>query len=157
MSLETTGEISVDVDRATAFAFLEDLPRFARCIPGCTNLREIAPGRYGAVLATRVSFMTVSFKVIGEIARIDPPTAIEAKITGDAVGLAGRLVATAALQLAEAGEQRTTIHYAADVALTGKLGGLGQPILRARSAELAREFAANLKAAIEGGGGEARV
>ena len=33
--------------------------------------------------------------------------------------------------------------------LTGKLGGLGQPVLKAKSVELARQFAANLKAAIE--------
>jgi hypothetical protein len=37
------------------------------------------------------------------------------------------------------------------VGLTGKLGSLGQPVLRATSARLAREFGDNLKAEIERG------
>jgi carbon monoxide dehydrogenase subunit G len=40
------------------------------------------------------------------------------------------------------------------VGLTGKLGSLGQPVLRATSAKLAREFGDNLKAEIERGSTE---
>lgn len=94
--------------------------------------------------------MTLSFKVIIDIVRMDPPKAIEAKISGDAVGLAGHVGATASLELIDAGERRTTIRYSTDVGLTGKLGGLGQPVFRATSARIAKEFGANLKAEIEG-------
>ena len=58
------------------------------------------------------------------------------------------LSALHALELSEAGPNQTDIRYAANVGLTGKLGGLGEPVFRAKSAEVAREFAANLKAAI---------
>jgi carbon monoxide dehydrogenase subunit G len=51
--------------------------------------------------------------------------------------------------LYEAGERSTRIRYAAEVTLAGKLGGLGEPILRAKSADVAREFGANLRSAIE--------
>jgi carbon monoxide dehydrogenase subunit G len=60
-------------------------------------------------------------------------------------------VATARVELREAGERRTIIRYVADVGLTGKLGGLGEPVFRATSARLAREFGTNLKKAIENG------
>jgi len=149
MALETTGEVSVEVDRATAFAFVQDPQRLAGCIPGCHDLRELSTGRYSAVLTNRVAFMTLSFKVIIDVVRMAPPTEIEAKITGDAVGLPGHLVATARVQLTEAAERCTTIRYVTDVALMGKLGGLGQPAFRAMSAQLAREFGANLKKGIE--------
>jgi carbon monoxide dehydrogenase subunit G len=144
----------VDVDRATVFAFVSDPARLAQCIPGCSDLREVAPGRYAAQLTSRVSFITLKFKVVAEIVKMEPPSAIEVKLTGDAIGLAGRLVAGAAIELAEAGEQRTTIRYSAEVTLSGKLGGLGQPVFRAKSAELAQEFATNLKAALERKPGE---
>lgn len=78
-------------------------------------------------------------------------------MTGESVGLAGRVVATAGLELVEDGERRTEIRYVADVALTGKLGGLGQPVFRAKSIELAREFGENLKAAIESGLGNTQA
>ena len=150
MALETTGEVTVEVDRATAFAFVQDPKRLAGCIPGCRDLLELAPGRYSAVLTNRVAFMTLSFKVVIDVVRIEPPNEIEAKITGDSVGLPGHLVATASVQLTEAGG-RTTIRYVTDVGLTGKLGGLGQPAFRATSVQLAREFGANLKKGIEAG------
>lgn len=151
MALETTGEVTVEADLATAFAFMQDPERLAGCIPGCRDLRELAPGRYSAVLTNRVAFMTLGFKVVIDVVKMEPPNEIEAKITGDAVGLPGRLVATARVKLTEAAARRTTIRYVTDVGLTGKLGGLGQPAFRAASAQLAREFGANLKKGIEAG------
>ena len=149
MALQTSGEILVGVPRATAFAFLQDPQRLAACIPGCRDLRELGPNRYAAVLSSRVAFLTVSFKVTIDIVRVDPPQAIDATITGDAVGLAGHVVATAAVALAEEDAGRTRIRYTTDISLTGKLGGLGQPVFRATSAQLAREFGENLKQALE--------
>jgi uncharacterized protein len=149
MAFQTTGEIIVDVDRAVAFAFVKDPERLASCIPGCRDLRELSPGRYAATLTSRVAIMSISFKVTIEVARIEPPSAIEAKIAGDAVGLPGHLVATAAVQLTDLGERRTAIRYVTDIGLMGKLGGLGQPVFRATSAQLGKEFGANLKKGIE--------
>jgi uncharacterized protein len=149
MALDTSGEITVAVDRQTAFAIVRDPVRLARCIPGCTELCEVTPDRYTAVLTSRVVFMTLRFKVIIEVAKVEPPAMLEAKITGDAVGHSGHVVATARMDLAETADRHTTIRYATEVGLTGKLGSLGQPVLRATSAKLAREFGANLKAEIE--------
>jgi carbon monoxide dehydrogenase subunit G len=149
MSLHTTGEISVDVDRQTAFAVVKDPDRLARCIPGCENLQELGSDKYSAVLTSKVAFLTLRFKVVIDVIRMDPPSAIEARITGDAIGLTGHVVATASLDLTDAGEHRTTIRYATDVGLTGKLGGLGQPVFRATSARIAKEFGANLRSEIE--------
>ncbi|OFW00266.1 MAG: hypothetical protein A3I61_08900 [Acidobacteria bacterium RIFCSPLOWO2_02_FULL_68_18] len=149
MGLQTSGDISVDVPRSAAFTFLQDPRRLAACIPGCRDLREIGPNRYSATLSSRVAFMTVSFNVTIDVERVDPPHAIHATITGDAVGLAGHVAATATVQLVEQGQDRTTIRHTTDIALTGKLGGLGQPVFRATSAQLAREFGANLKTALE--------
>jgi len=149
MALKTVGEVSVDVDRASAFGFVSDPLRLAQCVPGCHDLREISPGHYAAVVTSRVAFIALSFKVTVEIVKIEPPDVIEAKITGDAVGLAGRVVATAGLRLGGDVDGRTAISYSTDVVLTGKLGGLGESAFRAKSAEIAREFATNLKAAIE--------
>ena len=149
MSLQTTGEIIVDVPRTHAFAFVRDPRRLAACIPGCHDLRELDDGRYAAVLTSRVAFMTVSFNVVIEVVRMDPPSAIESKIAGDGIGLPGHVTAIASLQLEESGERRTVITYATDLALTGKLGGIGQPVFKATSAQLAREFGERLKTAIE--------
>jgi len=149
VALQTSGQIRVELDRATVFETVRDPVWLAQCIPGCKDLREISEGRYSAVLTNEVGFITLSFKVIVEIVKIDPPKAIEAKITGDAVGLVGRVQATAALDLSEPGPGQTEIRYSSSVSLTGKLGGLGEPVFRAKSVDVARQFGANLKAAID--------
>lgn len=149
MALQNTGEITVDVGRTAAFEFARNPQKMAECIPGCRDLQELSPDRYSAVLSSRVAYITLSFKVIVDVVKIDPLNTIEATVTGDAIKLAGRLAAKASLQFADAGENRTLIGYSVEVGLTGKLGGLGQPVFKAKSAEIAREFSANLKAAIE--------
>lgn len=149
MALRTTGEVEVAASRQAAFALVSDPQRLAACIPGCRDLRELAPGRFEARLSSRIAVSVLEFKVQIEVGRVDPPRSIEASIAGDAVGLSGRVTASAGLELEEAASSRTTIRYAADVALTGKLGSIGQPVFRATSAQLGRQFGENLKAAID--------
>ncbi len=149
MGIHTEGAVAVDAEQSVAFDFVSDPARLARCVPGCRDPQEISPGRYAAVIRNKVAFITLDFKVIVEIVKTEPPNVIEAKISGDAVGHSGRVTANAALRLETAAEGGTQIHYSTDVSLMGKLGGMGESVFRAKSAELAREFAANLKAAIE--------
>jgi hypothetical protein len=128
---------------------VKDPERLARCIPGCESVQELGSNRYSAILTSKVAFLTLRFKVVIDVIRMDPPSAIEARITGDAIGLAGHVAATASLDLTDAGEHRTTIRYATDVGLTGKLGGFGEPVFRATGARVAKEFGVNLKSEIE--------
>ena len=150
MALQTNGELTVDVDQDTVFKFLEVPEQLAKCIPGCHDLRQIGPTSFSAVLTSEISFMTLSFQVRVEVVKIDAPHGIEARITGKPIGFVGQLVATAGLQIRNAGQGRTMIQHSSDVSLTGKLGGLGQPVFRAKSSEMAKKFTANLKAALEG-------
>jgi carbon monoxide dehydrogenase subunit G len=149
MGLETTGEIIVEVDRETAFKFLEIPDQLARCIPGCHDLQQVTPGTFSAVLTSEVSFMKLNFQVNVEVVKIDPPHVIQARVTGRPLGFSGQLVGTAELHFADAGESRTLIRHSSDIGLTGKLGSLGQPVFRAKSAEMSGRFAANVKAALE--------
>ena len=149
MALQTSGQIRVALDQATVFETVRDPVWLAERIPGCKDLHELAEARYSAVLTNEVGFITLRFKVIVEVVKIDPPSGIEAKITGDAIGLVGRVQATAGLELSEVGPNQTEIRYSSNVSLTGKLGGLGEPVFRAKSAEVARQFGTNLKAAID--------
>jgi len=149
VALQTSGQIRVALDQATVFETVRDPVWLAERIPGCKDLHELAEGRYSAVLTNEVGFITLRFKVIVEVVKIDPPSGIEAKITGDAIGLVGRVQATAGLELSEVGPNQTEIRYSSNVSLTGKLGGLGEPVFRAKSAEVAKHFGANLKAAID--------
>jgi carbon monoxide dehydrogenase subunit G len=145
--LQTGGNFTVAVPQERAFAFINDPFMLAKCIPGCSALTELGPGKYGAKLSNRVGPISLTFDVVVELTKIEPPTAIDAMVSGNAPG--GRLTATATVRLEPAGADSTTVSYTVDLGLTGKLGGLGQPVFRSKSDELSKKFGANVRAALE--------
>ena len=146
--MKFSGELMVKAPRGAVFDALRDARFFASCVDGVRDLVEIAPDRYAAVFETKVAYMKFSFKVTVELTRADPPREIEAKVEGAPLGVVGRLTATSVTTLTEVGDE-TRIAYSVDAALTGKLGSLGQPVLRAKSREMEKQFATRLQAAFD--------
>jgi len=146
--MNVSGEITVKAPREAVFDKLQDAPFFASCVEGVRDLQAVNDTHYTAVMETRVAYMKFTFRVSVEVVSVAAPELIEAKIEGTPLGIVGRLNATSRTTLAEAGDG-THIRYEVDVALTGKLGSLGAPVLKAKAKELEKQFAANLRRAFE--------
>lgn len=147
--MQFSGEILVAAPRDAVYAKVRDARFFASCVEGVQNLSEIDPDHYTAVLDTKVAYLKFKFNVAVEVVRADPPREIEAKIEGTPLGLVGRLTARSVTRLAEE-NGGTKVSYEVDAALTGKLGSLGQPVLRAKAREMERAFAERMRAAFAG-------
>jgi carbon monoxide dehydrogenase subunit G len=143
--MKFTGELTVPAPRAAVFAALRDARVFASCVEGVRDLEELAPDKYAAVFETKVAYMKFSFKVTVEVVRAEAPNEIVAQVEGTPLGIVGRMTATATTTLADAGDG-TKIAYDVDAALTGKLGSLGQPVLRSKAREMEKQFAARIAA-----------
>jgi carbon monoxide dehydrogenase subunit G len=141
-----TGEITLPAPRETVFQVLQNAPFFASCVEGVRDLKEIDATHYDAVLETRVSFMKFTFKVSVEVTRLSPPDRIEAKIEGAPLGIVGRMTAVSITDLIDAGSE-TVVKYAIDANITGKLGSMGQPVLKAKAKDMEQKFAAKMRAA----------
>ncbi len=144
--MNVSGEIKVRAERAAVFDRLQDARFFASCVEGVADLVETDPTHYTATLETKVAYLRFKFQVTVEATRLERPSRIEAKIEGTPLGVVGRLSAMSTTTLSEDGDG-TRIAYAIDVSLTGKLGSLGQPVLKAKAKEMERQFAARLSAA----------
>ena len=140
------GELTVKAPRAQVYEKVRDARFFASCVDGVQDLKETAPDTYAAVFATKVAFMNFKFNVTVQVVRAEEPREIEAKVEGTPLGIVGRLSATSLTRLAEEGGE-TKISYDVDASLTGKLGSIGQPVLRSKAKEMERQFAARLAAA----------
>jgi carbon monoxide dehydrogenase subunit G len=152
--MKFTGNISVEAPREAVFAKVRDARFFASCVDGVRDLSEIDPDHYTAVLDTKVAYLKFKFNVAVEVVRADPPREIEAKIEGTPLGIVGRLSARSLTRLEEE-NGGTKVSYEVDAALTGKLGSLGQPVLRAKAKELERVFAQRMRAAFAPAAGDA--
>jgi len=148
--MNISGEITVAAPRAEVFDKLKDAPFFASCVEGVKDLKEIDATHYDAVLETRVAYMKFSFKVTVEITNISPPDTIEAKVEGTPIGIVGRMTATSRTHLTESGGQ-TVIAYSIDSTLAGKLGSIGQPVLKAKAKEMEKKFTERLRAEFAAG------
>ena len=144
--MKFTGEISVPAPRDAVFAKVQDARFFASCVEGVQDMKEIDPTHYTAVLETKVAYMTFRFKVSVEITQLSPPDTIEAKVEGTPLGVVGRLTATSRTHLTESGAN-TIIAYSIDSTLAGKLGSIGQPVLRAKAKDMEKKFTERLRAA----------
>ena len=143
--MKFAGEITVKARREAVFSTLADVRLFASMIEGVHDLTPIDDKRFDAVLETKVAYMSFKFKVTVELTQVNPPHEIAAKIEGTPLGLVGRLTAATVTRFVEAGNE-TLIQYAMDTTLTGKLGSIGQPVLKAKARDMEKQFAKNLRA-----------
>jgi carbon monoxide dehydrogenase subunit G len=153
--MKITGEITVKAPRTAVFDKLRDARFFASCVDGVRDLNEIDQSHYTAVLETRVAYMKFKFNVSVQVVRISPPDEIEAKVEGTPLGVVGRLTASSMTKLTEYGDE-TKVDYQVESTLTGKLGALGQPVLKSKAKEMEKQFAQRLRAAFENTSGTLR-
>jgi len=146
--MKISGEIRIKAGRAAVFGALCDARFFASCIDGVRELTRIDEKTHAAVLETKVAYLQFKFKISVQLVRVEPPSLIEARIEGTPLGVVGHLKATTLTTLAEAGNE-TLISYTMDLALSGKLGAVGQPVLKSKARQMEKEFTKNLEAAFE--------
>jgi len=143
--MKFSGEIFIKAPPEAVFDRFQDARFFAGCVEGVRDLNEITPTRYTAIFETKIAYIRFKFDVTVEMTRADRPHTIEAKIEGKPHGIVGRLSATSAATFVEA-QGGTMIQYAVEAALTGRLGSIGQPVLKSKAKEMERLFVENLRA-----------
>lgn len=144
--MRVEGVIGVPAPREAVFEKLSDARFFASCVDGVQDLTEIDATHYSAQFATKIAYLRFTFKVTVAMTKVSPPNEIEATVEGTPLGVVGRLTATARTELSERGRV-TDIRYEIDAVLAGKLGSIGQPVLKAKAKEMEKQFAERLTAA----------
>ena len=141
-----SGQFTVQAPREVVFNTIRDPRTFVGFVEGVSELKEIDATHFTAVFETKVAYMKFKFNVTVEVMRMEAPGEIEAKIEGTPLGIVGRLTATTRTTLSEAGNE-TLVDYSVDATLAGKLGSIGQPVLRSKAKDMEKQFANKLRAA----------
>jgi carbon monoxide dehydrogenase subunit G len=144
--MKVIGQIELKLSAANVYSKLSDARFFASCIEGVSNLIEKSPNVYSATLETKVAYIKLKFEISVEIIEKVEPSRIVAKSEGTPIGMVGRLVSISSANLIEK-DGKTLVDYEIDVSLTGKLGSLGQPVIRSKIKEMEFQFTKHLKQA----------
>jgi hypothetical protein len=145
--MKLAGNLIIAAPRQAVFDALRDARLFASCVDGVRDLQEIDASHYRAVMETKVAYIKFKFDIAVEVTKVEPPQTIEAKIEGAPHGIVGRLSATSSTTLTEQ-DGATRVQYEIEAVLTGKLGSLGQPVIRSKAKEMERHFVEKLGSAL---------
>jgi len=141
--MNVSGEFTIAAPRAGVFETIRDPKSFISLVDGIRDLKEIDPTHYEAVFETKIAYLNFRFKGAVEVVRLDIDE-IAAKIEGTPLGVVGRLTAMTKTTLTEAGNE-TKIAYSVDATLAGKLGSMGQPVMRSKAKDLEKQFVSRLR------------
>jgi hypothetical protein len=141
--------LTIPAEPSQVFERFLDPDTMRACIPGCAELVRLDDQHYRGLLVNEIAHVRFSASFAAEITEIQPPSKVRAVLTGEDRKLGSSLKINATLQVAPEGDA-SLVSYEMDIALWGKLGRLGEPIVRRRSVEVERQFSAAFADAVLG-------
>lgn len=137
--------ITVDASVDDVRTFFEDVPAVAECVPGVEGTTQVEPDTYEGRLRMKVG--PFSFTIAGR-AKVEQDADGTWRMKGE--GRDGKINAgvSAALEarLRELSPTSTEVQATADLQFSGRLGELGQPLIRRKADAMLEEFTDNLQA-----------
>jgi carbon monoxide dehydrogenase subunit G len=131
----------VPAERSRVFAHFLDPDSMRACIPGCEELERSDDTHYRGRLVNEIAHVRFSAGFSAEITEIREPEEVRAVLRGEDRRLASSIRIDAILTVRPDGDA-SVVSYDLDLAIRGKIGRLGESIVRRRSAEVERQFVA---------------
>ena len=119
------------------------------CIPGAEKIDRLDEKTYDCVIKQKVGPISVRFKFINTLSKIEPPNHVEMEGEGEDIGKAGRFTQRTTIDLIEQQGDEVEISYRCNANIVGKLAMFGDRILKTKAKKLEAEFTAALKEKLE--------
>ena len=128
-----------------AWALLLDIPQVAPCIPGVQDVESDGENQFKAVMQVRVGPVRLNFSGTINILDQDREKG-EAHFCVEAADrkVGGSIRADMTMQLNELSADESELVIVTDTVFMGKIGELGQPIIRRKAKSTLEDFAKNL-------------
>jgi carbon monoxide dehydrogenase subunit G len=108
-------------------------------LPGCESLERVDDSTYKAVISAKIGPVSARFSGTMRIAESTPPTGYTLSFEGKG-GPAGFASGEARVTLAPAANNATTLHYAVNAKVGGKIAQIGSRLIDGAAAKLADDF-----------------
>lgn len=145
--MRTEHSVRVDAPRERVWALLMDIPQAARLVPGVREVAATGQDSYRGSL--RIQVGPVRLALEGDVrltARDDAAGTAAVRLDGADSRLGGGVRADVSLEMS--GSLPTEVRMATDITVLGRIGELGQPLMKRKADQVMAEFAANLQRAL---------
>ena len=137
--------VRTNASQARAWDFLWQAKRLAGCLPGCTGVDEIAPGKkYKVQFEDRLGPYKVHFDMEIEVEETRVGEYVRLRGTGHDKALGASQQLTLAVTLQRLGDHETDLLVVADVEVLGKVATLGQFVIKRKAKDIVTRFAQNI-------------
>jgi uncharacterized protein len=133
----------VPAARDRVFAHFLDPDSMRACVPGCVELVRVDETHYEGRLVNEISHVRFSAGFTAEITELSAPAEVRALLRGEDRKLGSSIKVDATLAVRDEGPASSLVEFGLDLALWGKIGRMGESIVRRRSEEVQRQFVAD--------------
>src|SRR5262245_56460117 len=141
-------QFMVDAAPDTVWDFLLDAQRVAPCLPGCERVEVQDATTYKVRLTVKVGFLSTTQNLKVEIVESDRPRHLVSVARGEDRKLASQVEVRNTLDLSPEASGATLVRYRSDVRVLGRLGSVGDAVMKVKAKQVAADFAANVRAAL---------
>ena len=138
-------QLTIPASRDAINVVLHDVPRAAQCMPGVQEVSTEADGTYSGSLRIKVGPM--GFTLSGKMSVEEKPEEGLWRLITEAQDrrLGGGIHANVEAILTGTSPNSTDMKLSADMQFMGRLGELGQPLIKRRAESMFKDFAENLR------------
>ena len=141
---------TVTAPHSEVWAFLEDVDRIARCVPGVSEVEPLEDGRSRVRMTQKVGPLSATFDLRTRMKSSEPGKFVEVESIGRSVkGAMGELRSLNRVEIEPAGDDATDVKLSAEVAVGGMLGSVGTKVMALKAKQVAKDFATALDEQIQ--------
>jgi uncharacterized protein len=138
------GKIDLDVPVQQAWEFLIDINKFSTCLPGIDEVKQIDDKTFDGIISATVGPISGKFNFRSTIVESKPPEQMVVRTEGTDSVTKSTVNADMTVDLRAVSEKKSQMDYKADVKIKGRLGILGDMVLRATATLILQEFTRRL-------------
>ncbi len=143
--MKLASKVVVPRSKAAVDTALGDIPRVARLIPGVEEVRETPDGSFEGTLKVRVGPIGLSLEGTVDVEQDAAAGRWAMRARAQDRRMGGGVSATIDVHVSALTPDTTELDITGDVQLMGRLGELGQPLIKRKASDLIEGFAANLR------------
>ncbi|MGO8947665.1 MAG: CoxG family protein [Ktedonobacterales bacterium] len=132
------GEQTINAPIEAVWAYFMDPNKVAQCAPGFKSMEIIGPDHFKPILNVGVGPVKTAFKLDVTLGGLRQPNHAEVAARGNAAGSAVNITST--VDFEAKGEAITSMHWIADVAVSGTIASVGARLMESTAEKLTAKF-----------------
>lgn len=145
--MQLTGQETLPVAQAQAWAALNDTEMLKAAIAGCESLTPVGEHEYEVLMAVAIGPVKAKFKGKLKLSDLQPPSSYQLAFEGQG-GAAGHGKGQAQVRLETLGPDSCLLHYSVVASVGGKIAQIGSRLVDMAAQKMATDFFAAFKAAL---------